>query len=605
MIRRRLLAGAVCLALAGSAAGAEVAAAQVDTTTRRAPTAARDTAVRDTTRRDTTAARDTAPRLLPAFAAPLPAGPMPRGRRYSFPIDSLVFTNVRTLSDLLAHVPGVYVARGGYYGQAEYVMYGGRGPAGVEIYWDGVPYLPLGRDSVYVDPARIPLAPLERVDVVVLPAQLRVYLVSARRESTVPTSEIRILSGEASNQGYRGAFAKRWRSGLGLSLAADWNTIDGFSSSATTAFRDVDLWLKVEYVPTPRAGASYQILSSDWHRDAGVLTDEVRQRRRDGIFRLFLTQRADGLGPRLQLTLATATVQRDTAVTKRSLSQGIVEVGNTWRRGHAELAVRLRDEPRPWQLEGRVSWIPVRRITLDADARHAAYVGGRHGSALHLGAGVELPLGFSARGDVALTNDLQAPTLAADFTQNATALAGAVRWDRRWVTLEVGAVRRDPFAPLGRPAALQNVGSLSPSLQTDYLTVSASLRPLPGLQLAGWYFHPRIAYGNDFEPPHHARVSLTFASKFWRVYKSGVFTLRGEIAAESWSTGTAGRDVTGAAPLLLPGATFMETNVEMQIVGVTIFWMIRNNNLMRASYVPGLDYPRRPQLYGVRWVFTN
>ena len=247
----------------------------------------------------------------------------------------------------------------------------------------------------------------------------------------------------------------------------------------------------------------------------------------------------------------------------------------------------------------------MRRITLDAEARHAAYVGGRHGSALHLGAGVELPLGFSARGDVALTNDLQAPTLAADSTQNATALAGAVRWDRRWVTLEVGAVRRDPFAPLGRPAALQNVGSLSPSLQTDYLTVSASLRPLPGLQLAGWYFHPRIAYGNDFEPPHHARVSLTFASKFWRVYKSGVFTLRGEIAAESWSTGTAGRDVTGAAPLLLPGATFMETNVEMQIVGVTIFWMIRNNNLMRASYVPGLDYPRRPQLYGVRWVFTN
>jgi hypothetical protein len=443
------------------------------------------------------------------------------------------------------------------------------------------------------------------VDVVVLPAQLRVYLVSARQQSTAPASEIRILSGEASHAGYRGSFAKRWRSGLGLSLAADWNTIDGFSSSATTAFRDVDLWLKAEYVPTPRAGASYQILSSDWHRDGGVLTDEVRQRRRDGIFRLFLTQRSDGLGPRFQLTLATATAERDTAVTKHSLSQGIVEVGNTWRRGHAELAVRLRDDPRPWQVEGRVSWIPVRRVTLDADARHAAYLGGRHGSALHLGAGIELPLGLSAHGDVAFDNDLQAPALATDTTQNVTALAGAVRWDRSWVTLELGGVRRDPFAPIGRPAALQNVGGLSPSLQTAYITAHASLRPLPGLQLAGWYFHPRIAYGNDFEPPHHARVSLTFASKFWRVYKSGVFTLRGEIAVESWSSGTAGRDVTSAAPLLLPGATFLDTNVEMQIVGVTIFWIIRNNNLMRGSYVPGLDYPRRPQLYGVRWVFTN
>src|SRR2546425_7947592 len=58
LFRSRLLAGAVCLALAGSAA-AEVAVAQVDTAARRPPTAPRDTAARDTTRRDTTAARDT------------------------------------------------------------------------------------------------------------------------------------------------------------------------------------------------------------------------------------------------------------------------------------------------------------------------------------------------------------------------------------------------------------------------------------------------------------------------------------------------------------------------------------------------------------------
>src|SRR2546430_17033856 len=113
-------------------------------------------------------------------------------------------------------------------------MSGGGGPGGLEIYWAGARSLPLGRDSVYVDPARIPLAPLERVDVVVLPAQLRVYLVSARQQSTAPASEIRILSGEASHAGYRGSFAKRWRSGLGFSLPAAWNTIDGFSRRATT-----------------------------------------------------------------------------------------------------------------------------------------------------------------------------------------------------------------------------------------------------------------------------------------------------------------------------------------------------------------------------------
>ena len=49
----------------------------------------------------------------------------------------------------------------------------------------------------------------------------------------------------------------------------------------------------------------------------------------------------------------------------------------------------------------------------------------------------------------------------------------------------------------------------------------------------------------------------------------------------------------------------MEVNVEVQIAGVTIFWIQRNMNGMRGGYVPGLDYPRRYQFYGVRWLFTN
>jgi hypothetical protein len=110
--------------------------------------------------------------------------------------------------------------------------------------------------------------------------------------------------------------------------------------------------------------------------------------------------------------------------------------------------------------------------------------------------------------------------------------------------------------------------------------------------------------GTDFEPPYHARVSLTFYSKFWRVYRSGVFALRGELAMDSWSRGTAGRDSSGALRVL-PGASFGETNVELRIGGVTIFWIQRNLRFFKGSYVPGLDYPQRFQFYGVRWLFTN
>ncbi len=88
-------------------------------------------AVQDTTRRDSTAkkdstARDTTAVLVPRFAAPTPAGPLPAGTRYTFTADSFAFSNIRTLSDLLAHIPGVYVVRGGFYGQAEIALYAGR-----------------------------------------------------------------------------------------------------------------------------------------------------------------------------------------------------------------------------------------------------------------------------------------------------------------------------------------------------------------------------------------------------------------------------------------------------------------------------------------------
>src|SRR5207237_9191120 len=103
------------------------AAAQADTP-RRDTTAA---AAQDTTPRDTTQ-RDTTPALLPVFAAAIAPGPFPLGMRYTFTTDSLLFSNTRTLSDLLGHIPGVYVARGGWYGQAELVLFVGRGPAAPE-----------------------------------------------------------------------------------------------------------------------------------------------------------------------------------------------------------------------------------------------------------------------------------------------------------------------------------------------------------------------------------------------------------------------------------------------------------------------------------------
>src|SRR5207249_11643442 len=86
-------------------------------------------------------------------------------------------------------------------------------------------------------------------------------------------------------------------------------------------------------------------------------------------------------------------------------------------------------------------------------------------------------------------------------------------------------------------------------------------------------------------PTRRSSDLLTFYSKFWRVFRSGIFALRGEWAMESWSRGTAGLDTTGQL-ITLPGATVAEANIEVRIAGVTIFWIQdRKSTRLNSSHV--------------------
>ena len=150
----------------------------------------------------------------------------------------------------------------------------------------------------------------------------------------MPSSSVRIQTGDLSVADYRGGFARRWRSGLGLALVADWNAINDDAATSTTAFNSVDLWLKGEYIPpNGRVGVSYQALSSTWDRSARIdVVDRWRFKRQDGMLRAFVATRGDGLGLRVEGALQRTTVTRDTAITKRSGGMGQLAVRQTWRR---------------------------------------------------------------------------------------------------------------------------------------------------------------------------------------------------------------------------------------------------------------------------------
>ena len=574
--------------------------AQADTTGR--GTSARDTSARDTTARDTTTA------LLPTFAPAIVPGPLPRGSRYTFTLDSILFSSARTLSDLLSHIPGVYVARGGWYGEPEIVLYGGRGPASLEVYWDGVPMRPLGRDSVYLDPARIPLGPIELVDVIVFPASLRVYLVTSQHRPTAPRTQVGIVSGQADIADYRAGYATRTRSGFGVSLLADWASIGTSSPGITTPpFGTSDIWVKADYVPPGgRVGASFQLSSASWHRATASdgRVDGWRQDRRDKMLRLFVAERDDGLGWRFTATLGTSAISHDTLVARRTTSAAILEASQTWRAASISGVAQFGAAGAPQQFEARAGWMPLSPITLAGSFRQTFYVGNRYGWRTFGAAGLTLPLGFSARAEVAWQEDAEAPLVTTDPMHRTLDVAGWLRFENRRLTVEVGRGRRDPFAPLGFAAGIKTVDSLNPTPLTEFVAAHATLHIAPGFTLSGWFFDPVIG-GGDFEPPRHGRVSATFYSKFWRVFKSGIFALRGEVAMESWSRSTLGGLDTAGVRRAMTGSSFVDTNLEMQLAGVTLFWSVTNINIMRSSYVEGLGYPKSAQQYGARWFFTN
>ena len=574
----------------------------------------------DTTQHDTTAAgrqagdstqpaRDTTEALLPTFTPDIAPGPLPRHARYTFTDDSLLLLSSQTLSDLLTHIPGVYVVRGGWYGQSEIALYGGRGPASFEIFVDGVPYLPLGRDSIYVDPARISLAAYQRVDVLVTPGALQVYLVSLRYRSTNPRTLIGIMTGRQDIAGYRAGYSKRSRSGFGVSLIADWNSIGpGPLSSSTTSFGTSDFLLKAEYVPPGgRVGATFALFTSSWKRSAATDNRVVgwRQDRLDRVLRFFIAQRGDGLGWRVTTTLTSSGLTHDTLVGERAVSSGTLEASLTGRRASLVAMARGGAGGMPSQFEARAGWTAgLVPLTLAGWFRQSLYADGRQGVRSYGTAGLRLPLGFSARAEASWQKDVQSSLVTTDDLQETLDLAGWIGFDHPRLSVEVGRGRRDPFAPLGFGGGIITVDSLHPSPLTEFLAVRADVQVVSGLRLSGWYFDP-IVGGADFEPPHHARVSATFQSKFWRVFKSGIFSLRGEVAMESWTRwGLGGLDSLGVGRSL-GGASFVDTNIQMQLAGVTLFWTMRNANVMRASYVEGLGYPKAVQSWGARWYFTN
>ncbi len=624
--------GALALILLARAATAQV----VDTT--RADSLARDTT--DWTGQFLKAQQE-ARQTVPIIRRPRAGTLLTPLTRIVLTRDTIDWQNAETVSDLLTRVPGVYLWRGGWAGRPELPSFQGRGAASVEYLLDGVPYLPLGSDSLSVDPSQLPLSFFDRIEIERFPGLLRVSLFTHRHDRRAPKSRIGVSSGDGDIARYQGALEKRGGSGQGFAFAFDHLSVPAVGQGIGD-YRNTQAWIHLGYVASPRFAAELQYFQAAPNREEAVavgatadtLSRARKGRRRDLQARVSLGGANAGTGLTLDVigsfTRWSDDIMRDTSLTieqtvdsagqpvadttvstskhRRSLAQlgGIAG----WRTTISAITgeVWLRNDWTPLEIRGQAGLIANRYASLAGEAVHQQHDGGRSSSWITARAGLSPLPGIALSGTWRRGRAVPFPMLAGtDSTEGDPAqdlddrtISGA--WRSGFAEVEAAWVSTAGWAP--RPFdQYPGIALIARSGRTDWITVSGRVSPRQWIVLDGWYSTPRGDRPQG-QPPTHSVVNATIESRFLRTFPSGIFGLKLRLTMESWGTGILGADSAGTA-VTLRGATFFRGHLALRIGSFTAYYDRYNLQGSRLFYVPRLEIPRFASTFGVRWEFAN
>jgi hypothetical protein len=535
-------------------------------------------------------------------------GPRPPLTRIVFTRDSIEWGHAATVGDLLTQVPGVYLWRGGYIGRPELVSYQGRGASSAEYYLDGMPYIPMGIDSIAVDPVLFSLVFLDRIEVERWPGQLRVHLFTRRNDRLASRSRIGIARGDNNYARYDAALERRFTSGFGFALGADYMsspTATGLSSN----YSNTQLWAQGSYHPTPWVGLQYQLIRTAPNRRPFVISNAgvedtigpgYKATRTDAQIRLSLRKQTDELGPRADLIYAR------TGWDGGGLDQQNNQIGGylTYRSPMFSIGGSAFHRTRWTPLDARVTvgLNPIRPFSAGAELVHLRHFGGRASDYADLSAGLEPIRGLALTGTARIGKVVAAPSILADIEQDVRDYQGAIGWNRARLGFQVAYTRTSAFAPFGF-ADFPRIVQLAPAPRTEWITASVRVAPLQWLTLETWYSDPRDV-SPDGLPPTHSVSAATIRSKFLRQFPSGIFDLKLRLSMESWGRGTIGRDLFGA-PIALRGATFFRSLIQVQLDRFYLYWDRVNLSATDRTYVPGFEIPGYGSNFGVRWEFLN
>jgi hypothetical protein len=546
----------------------------------------------------------------------------PAGSRIILTRDSIEWAPARTVGDLLAHVAPIFLWRGGWMGRSEMPNLLGRGAASVEYLVDGIPYLPIGQDSVAVDPSFWALEFIDRIEIERAPGMLRVFLYSTEHDRLAPRTGIAVSTGDRGYAKYFGKFQRRYASGIGLSLLGDFTSVNA-PAGGSGAAGVTNAALGLSWQADRRLGASLRYLIQVPDRDplmgAGeaatdTLDPGLSGSRSDLQARIAWRDRDDGLGLRADL-LAVRTAWRSDSLDETVGTMGVIAGYRrpTW---STELQALHHTEWTGFDSRLAAGWSPARWLSGSLEGVYQTHAGDRVSEfatarlGLDLGrfpaiplVGLRLPGRLSLGGMARYGDRVQAPSRLADPAQSisdyelrATVAGRVLALEARWASL-------DAWNPLAY-RSFAAIPALARQPRTEWIEVAARLAPTNWLAIASHYEHPRAGFLPDGVPPNHAWTTLTVNSRFLRNFPSGIFRLKVQAVLETWSPGVIGRDAEGAA-IAQPGLTFLRGNIQFKIGPFEAYWDRVNFQAVRKGQIPGYPIMSLGSSYGIRWNYDN
>lgn len=511
---------------------------------------------------------------------------------------------------LIEEVPGIAGLRGGFFAGPHHALDGPFGPGFVELYIDGREILSLERGQT--DLRRLSLNYVESVRAYRGANGIVIDVALVRHDATRAYSRIAGGTGDPRTQLLDGVFAN----GLGRSInvEAAFDLLDvGAGGTENDRF---EAFGRVSWMPSSdRFGLQLEFRTGSVDRAA---VDTVDVRRSEVLLRM-----RGNLGSRAQIEAFAASSNYRLEVPglaegETAPSRGADAVGLrlSWMPGDAGLwaGVRLAGgDAYPSVRTDVAGWVPFGPLTLEGGARLASW---NEFSTRSLRVGLAyrdtllVPLAlraFAARGD----RGIGFPEAGAADSVGFAGAGASAGLDVGPFDLSgrVARQRLDREVPFG-PAFLRDVvldgtevevTSWEARLEGPLIPLGGLLPGVEPVRLTG-FVRSNDAGGAQalFVPDYVARAELSLHDTFFEgnleLWLSGFLERRGQRAVPA---------VGSAEPVLLAADTWPGGHFMFKIGDFRFFWRFTNPTGLVVNDLPGVEFPPRVNVFGLRWEFFN